>query len=249
MTGIGTPTCLNELLTHNLKPMKTHHYLSVLALTAIIGACSKERSPFKSEKPLSASEQVSLKYSEEVIVFDQARKHSVTYRIESDNAESVKAMKKDLEAVRIQLLNEVPQISDKTKDKPTSDKAPQQPVTDQKGIYLKEINRNIGNALGYSVEAVRQKDGYLESYSTITVTADNCYGLYISNQWLYQNYNYFYWSNDGGASWVFSRMETLTFNQNYYFTSGGYGTHRIVSQPSYINSSFSVNNRIYWAVL
>nr|WP_294859698.1 hypothetical protein [uncultured Fluviicola sp.] len=226
--------------------MKTKHYFVILIMTLLAGACSKEQlSPRKSENIHCKTDETKLKYSEDVIVYDQSHKFSVTYQIASDHSESVKAMKKDMEATTIKLLMKAPNFTNKVVDAKRGEKCNKQPVSDPKGIYLTEVDRNIGDAIGYSIEAIRQKDGYVESYSTITITVDFCAGLYISNQWVFANYNYHYWND--GISWYFDRMETLSFNQNYYFTAGGYSGHRIISQPSYTDSS--INNRIYWVAL
>lgn len=228
--------------------MKTQHHLAILAITILVGACSKEQlSPCKSENALSTPDEAKLKYSDEVTLYDQSHNYHVTYRIASDNSESVKGMKKDLEATTIILLKKAPNVTNVAANSSESTKYLKQPFKDPNSIYLTEIKRNIGGAKGYSVEALRQKDGYMESYSTITITVDLCAGLYISNQWLYPNHNYHYWND--GISWYLDRMETLSFNQNYYFTSGGYGSHRVFSQPSYIDGGSPINNRIYWAAL
>ncbi len=190
-----------------------------------------------------------FKYSHEVIIRDKTQDNYVKYRVGSNDEAVAAAMASDLQNASLDMLeDQSPTVhAEGTDNVGKKSAAKPAPYDYKKGVHLFEMEKNIGNYRGYreSFPEATQKSATISSYSTISVEV-TAVGVYVRNLWIRANYNYHYYGNAPG--WAFDRMSVLAPGQDDIFTGGGFGDHLVISQPSYINSGLTYNNRIYWEV-
>lgn len=229
-----------------------------LALTGVIvSGCQKEDVLEHSRVdentgslPIECLIQQDFTYNYEVTIEGKVEGTYAKYRVSSNDQEMAMGMANELKSSSLNLLDDFSSLenyysSDKVHDDTNYEEAP---YDFEKGVHLVELERNIGDYKGYEVERTEslEKNFYVNSYSTITIQT-TAGGIYVRNLWLYPNYNHHYFS-DGTPGWNFDRMSTLSYYQDDTFTAGGYTAHYMVINPSYINSSFEHNNKIYWSI-
>ncbi len=194
--------------------------------------------------------QKEFKYNYEAKIKGQHEGTYAKYMVSSNDKDVAISMVHELKNSSLKLLNNKNSMKEfKKSDEIRKQINYQEASYDfEKGVHLVETERNIGNYKGYEIAMPKiiQRNGYLKSYSTITIQT-TAGGIYVRNLWIYPNYNYHFYS-DGTPGLNFDRMSTLNFYEDDTFTGGGYTSHYMIINPSYINGSFQHNNKIYWSV-
>ena len=230
-------------------------FLTLVGIAAI--SCTKDEVSQTSHSNLNASglseeaiNQKDFKFSYEVTIGDKEQGQYAKYMVYSNDESVAQSMAEDLKASTL-ILSPDKDVTSSDENIPLNEENNQYeaaPYDFEKGVHLVEIERSLGDANGYAIDfsKLSESRGNLNSYSTITITA-NAGGIFVRNLWVYPNHNYHYFS-DGTPGWNFDMMRTLSYYQHFTFTGGGFTDHRMVIIPSYINSSFQHNNKIYWSV-
>lgn len=232
--------------------MRKIAYLALAAFSACIMSCTKEQAEqVSTPKNMAELAKMMLKdkncpYNSEVKVYDPTGKYYVRYGISSHDEGVVKAAVNDLQATQLSLLDEKP-VTPSAASKLQA-KEPEMRASDiKRTLHLIELERQIGDFKVYALglkDPHSKQNGYVYSYSFITLTINGCGGITLTNCWVYPNTNYH--SYEGFYGWVGDETKTLAFNETYTFSGGGYTNHSILSAPSYVNSSYTNNNIIYF---
>jgi hypothetical protein len=119
--------------------MKLQQYIAVSALAFFAISCSKEQiAPNFSTHPEGAS----MVYSEDVSVFDESHQHSIVYKVRSNDANVLSTVSEELSSSTLQLQF----------DADGAFGAPDISSANSNDVFVTEIESNIGNATGYSIQ-------------------------------------------------------------------------------------------------
>ncbi len=131
--------------------MKKTILLAAVALTMILGSCSKEKCVTPNENPQNSDGfNYNFKFSKEIKIYDKTKTHFLTIELKSDNEQVVNEAAEGYNDVELTLLWNKP-AGVYNKNKSVESKPQAIPLDDKNTLHIKFVNPNIGNAAGYKI--------------------------------------------------------------------------------------------------
>lgn len=252
-------------MLYNLKPFNNKNMIKKLSSAAIILAfisCTKESKNLSNDiqneeytLPIEALQQDNFDYNEVITITANNKNDYVIYQVSSNNKEVVSEMINSLKNAKLEILDQSDRPVNQSENMANISEDEEHmisPYDFNNGVYLKELERHTYNNSPYSItfEPISTKKATtLQSYYQITVTCSTCSSIWIKNLWTHPNYNYhaYYLGSDWQADFE-SFPRTLDPFAEWAFTNGGYTGHKVISNPSYVNGNFPINNVISYEV-